>query len=242
MSWFGIRTSLSLLFALAALLAGCSGGTTHDACGVVLAIEGSVTIAEKGASARVVEPGSSFCAGAVLHTSASSSAQIACLANTLVQLLAETDFEIDRLTLRRDGNETADEVEARAVRCRLPAGLIYLSHLRPWGSSDLTIITPHGTLITNSDCLVRVQVDNRRIRITSARGTCSFQPASGQPAVAVETGFLYQWPSPEPAPVIAANEADGQREIAELIDAEKRLNALAITQRSAPPPWRRGGR
>ena len=222
------------------LLTGCSGSTTHDTCGLVLSVDGSLTIAEQRVPARAVGPGSAFCAGAVLRTSASSSAQVACLANTLVQLLAETDFELDRLTLRRDGNETADEVEARKISCRFPAGLIYLSHFRPWGSSDLTIATPHGTLTASSDCLVRVRVDDRMIRITSARGVCGFRPANGLPAVAVEAGFLYQWPSAEPAPVIAANEAEGQREIAELITAHERLTTLARTLKSAPPPWRSG--
>ena len=239
MPWFGIRAFSSFLFALGVLLTSCSGGTTHDACGLVLAVDGSLTIADQRGPANPVGPGSGFCAGAVLHTSASASAQIACFANTLVHLLGETDFELDRLTLRRDGNETADEVEGRKIHCRLPAGLIYLSHLRPWGSSELIIVTPHGTLTASSDCLIRVRVDDRRIRITSARGNCSFQPASGQSAVAVEAGFLCEWPSAEPGPVIAANEAAGQQEIAELIAAEQRLNALAVTLRSAPPPWAR---
>jgi hypothetical protein len=226
-----------LSFAIGILLNGCIGGTSHDVCGIVLAANGSVTIAEEHAPARAVDPGSTFCAGTILRTSVTSSAQIACVASTRIQLSAETELELNRLTLRKDGNETGDEVDARQIRCRLPTGLVYVSHQRPWGSAELTIVTPHGTFTANSDCLVRMQVNSQAVRITSARGTSGFQPGDGQPAVEVKAGFICEWPSSQPEPVVAANDAAGQQEIAELFAAEERLNALATARRSAPPPW-----
>jgi hypothetical protein len=234
---FGIRVSTPFLPALSLLITGCVGGTSHDVCGVVLAVNGSVAIAEARAPARAARPGSAFCAGAVLRTSANSSAQIACPASTGIQLSEETELELQRLVLTKDGNETGDEVEARQLHCRLASGLIYLSHHRPWGSAELTIVTPYGTLTANSDCLLRLKVDDKKIRITSARGTSAFQPADGQPAREVAAGFILEWPSPDPAPMAAANDAAGQQEIAQLFAAEERLNALAIARRLAPPPW-----
>jgi hypothetical protein len=234
---FEIRISSPFLPALGLLLTGCIGGTSHDVCGLVLAVNGSVTIAEAHAPARRVDSGSAFCPGSILRTSVTSSAQIACPESTRIQLSEETELELDRLTLRKDGNETGDEVEARQIHCRLPTGLIYLSHQRPWGSAELTIVTPHGTLTANSDCLIRVRVNNKTVRITSAGGTSTFQPADGQPAREVTAGFVCEWPSSEPAPVAAANDAAGQQEIAALFSAEERFNALTLARRSAPPPW-----
>lgn len=210
---------------------------THEVCGIVLAAAGSVTSEQRAGQSRPVDLDSKLCAGAIIRTSSASTAQIACLSNTLVQLSENTALEIDSVTLRKDGNETEDEMEARAVRCRLLNGAIHISHRGAEGVVDFIADTPQGTLRAKFNCMIRLAADRQKTRITCASGGVTFQPADGHPAFSVEAGFVFEWPSVSPTVVAAAESVAGQQEVLDALDVEQRLAALAKTRRAAMP-WK----
>jgi hypothetical protein len=228
--------SLSLIV-LELLLAGCSGSTTHEVCGIVLATEGSVTIEQRNGPLQPLDLNSKLCAGTVIQTSSTSTAQIACLSNALVQLSEKTALEIESVTLRKDGNETEDEIEARAVKGRLRTGAIHISHRGAEGVAEFVAATPHGILTAKFNCMVRVAVEGKTTRITCASGSVTFEPADGHPAFAVEGGFVSEWPCPAPVVVAAAESAAGQQEVIQALEVEQRLGALAKSRR-AVMPWK----
>jgi hypothetical protein len=231
-AWF-----LSLIIILELLLAGCSGSITHEVCGTVLSAEGSVTNEQRSGPSRPLDLNSKLCAGTIIRTSSASTARIACLSNALVQLSEKTALEIDSLTLRKDGNETEDEMEARAVKCRLLTGAVHISHRGSEGVAEFVAATPHGILTAKFNCMVRLAVDGKTTRITCASGDVTFQPADGHPAFLVKAGFVSEWPSDAPAVVAAADSAAYQQELVEALDVEQRLGALAKDRRSAMP-WK----
>ena len=139
------------------------------------------------------------------------------------------------MTLRKDGNETEDEMEARTVKCRLLTGAIHISHRGAEGVAEFVAATPHGILTAKFNCMVRLAVDGKTTRITCASGGVTFQPADGHPAFAVEAGFVSEWPSSASIVVPAAESAAGQQEVVEALDVEQRLVSLAKDRRAALP-------
>jgi hypothetical protein len=218
------------------LLAGCTGNTTHQVCAVVLAVEGSVTADGQ----RVVAPSGTdrsvpACPGTILRTSADSKAQIACLSNTLVDLSENSTVEIVDLTLRKDGNETEDEMEARSVRCRFVTGTMTIAYKGAEGVSEFIAATPHGTLVAKFSCVVRLAVDNQTTRITCASGMVSFEPSNGRPAIWVEAGFVAESPARGTTIVPAAETAAGQQDVASALEVERQLATLAMARRATLP-------
>ena len=177
--------------AVSLLLTGCTGNTTHQVCAVVLAVEGAVTAdGQRVVALSGTDPGPPVCPGTIIHTSTDSSAQIACLTNALVHLSENSTVEIANLNLRKDGNETEDEMEARTVRCRLATGTITIAYQGAEGVSEFIAVTPHGTLIAKFSCVVRLVVTNEAVRVACASGMVTFEPSNAGPPVLVEAGFV----------------------------------------------------
>jgi hypothetical protein len=234
----GSRTRWTRIAALALLLAGCTGNTTHQVCAIVLAAEGSVTAdGQRVASPSGTDSGSPLCPGTVVRTSADSSAQIACLSNSLVHLSENSTVEIGRMTLRKDGHETEDEMEARSVGCRLAIGTITIAYQGAEGVSEFTAVTPHGTLTAKYSSVVRLVVDNQTARITCASGMISFAPSNGRAPVLVEAGFVAESSARGTTLAPAATTAAGQQEVANALDIERQLAALALSRRETLP-WK----
>ena len=234
----GRRTRWARIAAVCLLLAGCTGNTTHQVCAIVLAAEGSVTADGQ----RIVAPpgttgGSPLCPGTIIRTSENSSVQIACLSNTLMHLFENSTVEIDRLTLRKDGNETDDEMEARSARCRLATGTMTIAYQGAEGISEFIAITRHGTLTAKFSSVIHLAVDNELARITCASGMVSFEPSNGRPAVLVEAGFVAESTARGTTMVPAATTAEGQQAISNALVVEKQLAALAMSRRETLP-WK----
>jgi hypothetical protein len=213
------------------LMAGCGGATTHEVCGSVLETRGSV---EQMPAGQPVGPGSTLCRGTTIRTGSDASADVALLANALVHLLPQTSLEVTSLTLRKDGNETDDDIEARAVNCRLSSGSILISHRGAEGVAEFAATTPHGTVIGKFSCLALIAVDAQRTRITCANGMMTFLPGGYGASVEVAPGFSLDWPSASVA-VRAAESSRGQEEIAQGFELESRLEALLKTRAFSAP-------
>jgi hypothetical protein len=232
----GDRNRWAQVIAVSLLLAGCTGNTTHEVCAIVLAAEGSVTADDQ----RIVAPhrtngGSPLCPGTIIRTSANSSAKIACLSNTLIHLFENSTVEIDRLTLRKDGNETDDEMEARSAHCRLAMGTMTIAYQGAEGVSEFIAVTPHGTVTAKFSSVIRLEVDNQVTRITCASGMVSFEPSNGHPPVLVEAGFVAESTASETTMVPATTTAKAQQAISNALDVERQLAALAISRRETLP-------
>lgn len=232
-----IKTRAAALSMLAFpwLMAGCGGAVTHEVCGSFLETHGSVELAFAGDSAgQPVGPDSTLCRGTTIRTGADATADVALLANALVHLLPQTSLEVTGLTLRKDGNETDDDIEARATKCRLASGSILLSHRGGEGVAELAATTPHGTVIAKFSCLAFIAVDAQRTRITCANGTMTFLPVGDGAAVQVAAGFSLDWPSASVA-VRAAESSRSQDEITQAFELESRLEALLKTRAFSAP-------
>ena len=224
--------------ALAGFFAGCAGPVSKEVCGLVLATQGPVEISGQPAGPfRPADVRSLLCARTVVRTPAGSSAQLACLPNALIHLSQQSVFEINSLTLTKDGNETDEEVQERAVRCRLVVGAIDFSHRGAEGVAEFILSTTHGDLNAKFNCVAHVVVDDRKIRITCASGMLTFSPARGGKPVTVEAGFVSEWPSQEPAVPIAAKTASEQQTLIGAFDAAQQLESLA-KERGAMVPWK----
>lgn len=225
------------IVAASLLLAGCSGNTTHQVCGVVVAAEGAVTI--DGQPVFVPEGtsrGSQLCPGTILRTSTASTAQIACLSNTLLELAEKSTLKMDSLSLWKDGNETEDEIEARSMRCHFSAGTLTIAYHGAEGVSEFIAVTPHGILTAKFSCVARLVVDDQTTHISCANGTVVFEPSDGRPGIPVEAGFIAESSARETAIKPAAATAAGQQEITRSLEIERRLATSALARR-ATLPW-----
>jgi len=239
--WANVITGRGFVLSVLAvgfLLNGCGGAITHEVCATVLATEGSVEIDGQRASLPdSVKTRLDLCAGTIVRTSSGAQVQIACLPNALVHLSENSALKIESVTLRKDGNETDDEMEARAVRCRLMTGAMDLSHRGTEGVAELIASTPHGKLIAKFNCVVRVAVDEKKTRITCASGMVTFVPANGDAGVTVEGGFVTEWPSSTPMVAAPAENTSDQQALVDAFERAQRLEAL-LKARGASFPWK----
>ena len=215
---------IAAILALGFLLNGCGGAITHEVCGTVLSTDGPIEINGHPAGSPNSLP--DLCAGTIIHTSSGGKIEIACLANALIHLSEDTTLEIESITLRKDGNETDDEIEARAARCRLKSGVIDLSHQGTEGVAEFIASTPHGRLIAKFNSVARIAVDDKKTRILCASGTVSFVPVNQGAPVIVEAGFVAECTPSTAAVAAAAGNASDQHALIDLFDRAQRLESL----------------
>jgi hypothetical protein len=221
------------ILALGFLLNGCGGAITHEVCGTVLSTDGPVEINGHAAGSPNSLP--DLCAGAIIRTSSGAKIEIACLPNALLHLSENATLEIESITLRKDGNETDDEIEARAARCRLKSGVMDLSHQGTEGVAEFIASTPHGRLIAKFNSVARVAVDDKKTRILCASGTVTFVPTNGGAPVIVEAGFVAECPSTRPTVAAAAGNASDQQALIDLFDRAQRLESLLKSRGASFP-------
>jgi len=203
------------------------GATTHEVCGTVLDAEGVVELSEHaGGAFHAIDRHSTLCAGANIRSSAGSAAEVSCFPNALIHLSEKTTLEIETLTIRKDGNETDDQVENRSARCRLVMGTIDFSHQGTEGVAEFIVSTPQGKVIAKMNCVARIRVDDKKLRVTCANGMVNLLPADGSPAQTVEAGFVAEWPNKAPIVIAAADSSSGQHDVTEAFDAGQRLDAM----------------
>jgi hypothetical protein len=233
-NWSSILSALALAF----VLSSCGGATTHEVCARLLAFEGRVEINGQQIDLdQAVNSHRVLCAGTTVRTSAASTVQLACLPNALVHLSENSIFEINSLSLSKDGNETDEEVQERGVRCRLAAGAMDFIHRGTEGVAEFIISTPQGNLDAKFNCLATVAVNDRKTRITCATGMVTFVPSDGSAAITVEAGFVAEWPSQRPVAVAAAKDASDQQTVMRAFDMGGRLESL-LKARGPLIPWR----
>ena len=129
-----------------------------------------------------------------------------------------------------------NDIRERTVRLLLLGGTMRVSFtLIPQSRSDLTIRTPHGELNADSDCILLADVDNRRTRVTCVQGIVTMRV--GQSDFSIEAGYFQEFPSTDPSPGVAADDAQAQRDMMSMIQTEDELQALARRQRLSKPAF-----
>ena len=117
---------LALCFCV--LANGCSKGITRSTLAVVFSVRGNVVFGDAERNDfQTVTPKSKIHAGDVVRTSDGASINLALIAGAFVQLAGNSEIKIEKLTLTKDGNDTAEHVLDRRAWIRLNRGGIVCS-------------------------------------------------------------------------------------------------------------------
>ena len=235
-SWLNCFVAI-LYCGIAFSFSACEANVTRRALATVLSVDGKAEVRQKGHSEfTAITPSTLLQIGALVRIGAGGTLNVALLPNTLANLSENTEVQIDDLTLTKDGNAMRNDVRSRTVRLLLLSGTIRVTFSRiPESQSDFTVRTSHGELTANSDCIVLVNIDNRRTRVTCAYGTVTTR--IWQTNFPIEAGYFQEFPSTELSPRAAADDAQAQRDVTSMIETENELENLARRQRLSKPDF-----
>ena len=213
---------LALCFCL--LGNGCSKGITRSTVAIVFSVRGNVVFgnAERNDFQPVIFK-SRIQAGDIVRTSDGASINLALIAGAFVQLAGNSEIKIEKLTLTKDGNDTAERMLDRRAWIRLNRGRIVCSFRQSKKTaSEFGITTGQMTLRPNSDCLFSVWTDGTTSRATCGRGEVSAS-ADAQPPLKIAAGYFSQWPTASKEPIAASADARAQMDITTALDVEPEL-------------------
>ena len=164
----------------------------------VLAVRGQPTFAsDQRAQFRAVTAESTFGRGAILQTRPKSELDLILVPGIFARLLADSELQIDRLELVKDGDETQGGIINRTARIRLLRGrlVVFCEDVDTTRTqSRLVIETAHIGLTANAATLLRVETTDTETRVVSALGMVYPSPAPSKDAV-VPTGYFQLFPA-----------------------------------------------
>ena len=205
-----------------ALLSGCWQGISRQVVATVLSMRGELLCRQPGqADFQPFGSGTKPGVGSVLRTSGDGWVNLALIPGTLVQVAPNSELEIEKLRLTKDGNDTRDEMRDRVVEIRLNRGIIdVLFQLRDKSTAQMSIATNHVTVMAKPSCLFRIQADELTTRVTSVHGKV-YSTQAGP----ISPGYFQEWPS-SGGMVAAADYPRGQTDMTAILLAERELRAL----------------
>ena len=219
----------ALICALA--LCGCWEGIGREVLATVLSTRGKVVSFSKGSpNFRPVTSRTNLSAGSSLRTSSEAQINLMLVPGALAQISADSELNIEELTLTKDGNETGDAMHERIARIELRRGGIVVLFE---GAARFTIATRAATINVLPSCLLRLDVDEGGTRATCVRGKFYATPQNGQ-IVAVDAGYFREWPS-ERGAVSTAEDRRGQTDTTATLETARELQELAVAQRDRLP-------
>ncbi|HEY0725264.1 MAG TPA: hypothetical protein VGD41_14930, partial [Pyrinomonadaceae bacterium] len=140
-----------------------------------------------------------------------------------IQLSENSEIKIEDLTLRKDGNDTAERVLDRRGWIRLNRGrIVTLFRQSDRTASDFGVRTAQVMLRPESDCLFSVWTDGTTSRATCVRGEVSAH-ADPQPPLKIAAGYFSQWPTASKEPIVASADANAQIDIKTALGVEPEL-------------------
>jgi len=218
--------SFSSVLALCVCLLGngCSKGITRSTVAFVLLVRGDVVFgnAERN-DFRPVTSKSKIHVGDIVRTSDGASINLALIPGAFVQLSGNSEIKIEKLTLTKDGNDTAEHMLDRGAWIRLNRGRIVCSFSQSdKTASEFGITTGQITLRPDSDCLFSVWTDGTMSRATCGRGEVSAS-ADVQPPLKIAAGYFFQKPTASKEPIAASSDARAQMDITTALNAEREL-------------------
>jgi hypothetical protein len=218
--------SFSSVLALCVCLLGngCSKGITRSTVAFVLLVRGDVVFgnAERN-DFQPVTSKSKIHVGDIVRTSDGASINLALIPGAFVQLSGNSEIKIEKLTLTKDGNDTAEHILDRGAWIRLNRGRIVCSFSQSdKTASEFGITTGQITLRPDSDCLFSVWTDGTTSRATCGRGEVSAS-ADVQPPLKIAAGYFSQRPTASKEPIAASSDARAQMDITIALNAEREL-------------------
>jgi hypothetical protein len=217
-------------------LSGCWQGVSRNVMATVLSGDGEVDSSTEGQNGfRAIRPGTKLRVGNVARTSKDAKLNIALLPGALVQLSNSSEIKIQALQISKDGNETADGMRSRVVRVQLNRGkIIALFQRSNESATQFTISTRQATISSDQNCLFQIQVEDTKTRLTCARGKVSASQGDHQMSV-IEAGYFQEWPSNGSAAMSTADDARGQIDVTDALEAERELRQLQPEQQARRP-------
>ena len=203
---------------------GCSKGITRSTVAFVLLVRGDVVFgnAERN-DFQPVTSKSKIHVGDIVRTSDGASINLALIPGAFVQLSGNSEIKIEKLTLTKDGNDTAEHMLDRGAWIRLNRGRIVCSFSQSdKTASEFAITTGQITLRPDSDCLFSVWTDGTTSRVTCGRGEVSAS-ADVQPPLKIAAGYFFQKPTASKEPMAASSDARAQMDITTALNAEREL-------------------
>ena len=222
--------SFSSVLALCVCLSGngCSKGITRSTVAFVLLVRGDAVFgnAERN-DFQPVTSKSKIRVGDIVRTSDGASINLALIPGAFVQLSGNSEIKIEKLTLTKDGNDTAEHILDREAWIRLNRGRIVCSFSQSdKTASEFGITTGQITLRPDSDCLFSVWTDGTTSRATCGRGEVSAS-ADVQPPLKIAAGYFSQRPTASKEPIAASSDARAQMDITIALNAERELTDQA---------------
>ena len=215
---------------------GCWEGTSREVSATVLSLEGPASISvDGGRTFSELRLTQNLASHAVLRTSAGSNLSLALLPNCLVHLEPNSSLEIVRLALRKDGNETGDDMQERLAEAKLIDGRVLISHV--WGETRarLAVSTGNGEVSTPSNAVFWIELANGTTRVTCATGWVEFRPIGADKATRVPPGSIGQWPSVNGNITAADADPRGQDAVQQAPGLDQKLRDLAAQKRNVLP-------
>jgi hypothetical protein len=215
---------------------GCSEDVTRGTAATVLSVKGDVVfgMAEQN-NFQPVTRESRIHDGCIVRTSERALLDLGLTAAALAQMSSNSEIKIEELRISKDGNQTRGGMRSRSARIQLSRGKItVLFSGRDKSRSQFVISTPGVTVTVDSDCLFRVQRDDRTTRATCAQGKV-YAATGGQPPVAIGAGYFQQWPSTRPESVAATEDGAAETDIMDSLEIENELRELDAGWRDRRP-------
>ncbi|PYK39237.1 MAG: hypothetical protein DME60_09945 [Verrucomicrobia bacterium] len=229
--------TLTFLLALCCGLAnGCSEGVTRRTVPAVLSVKGDVVfgMVEQNKFQPVTRE-SRIQEGSIVRTSDGALLDLGLIAPALAQMSSNSEIKVEELRISKDGNQTRGGMRGRSARIQLSRGKItVLVSGRDQNRTQFAISTPAVRVTLDSDCLFRVQRDDRTTRVTCVRGKV-YAAAAAQPPIAIGAGYFQRWPSTRPEPVAATEDAAAQIDITDSLGIENELLELDAGGRDRRP-------
>ena len=221
------------VFAITSTLAlgGCWEGVTREILATLLSVHGEVVdLSNTSGDRHTIDSASRLGAGSILATSSDARADLMLIPGALIRLLGESEFKIEQLELTKDGNETGDAMRERVARVELErGGIIVLFE----GFAKFTIDTPKVTINVLPSCLLRVDVDPNRTRVTCVRGKVSVAAKNGE-MTTVDGGSFREWPS-KGVTISLAEDSQAQKDTAAALQVARELQELEAAHRDQLP-------
>jgi hypothetical protein len=220
---------IAVSIAVCSLLAnGCSKSISRATAATVFSVKGKVVFgnAEQN-DFQPVTLKSRIHDGDTVRSSDGASVDLALIPGALAQLSGDSEIRIEELRIAKDGNETADGMRVRSARVRLSRGkIIVLCSPSDRSTSQFVIKAGQLTIKPESDCLFCIRTDGTTTRVTCAKGNIN-GAAGAQPPMTIAAGYFRQWPTERTEPRPAADDATGQIDITESLEAGERLQEEA---------------
>jgi hypothetical protein len=218
-------------FLSALSLGGCWEGMTRNVLATVLSAHGEIVVFTDGAStSQAVNEQSKLRAGCHLRTSNDAKLDLQLIPGALAEISGDSELKIDQLTITKDGNETGDGIRDRVARVSIPHGHIVVLFD---GFAHFIIETPQISVAILPDCLIRLDVDQNRTRLTCVRGKVQVAAKNADP-VNVDGGNYREWPS-EKGAIRVTEDEKAQKDVAAGLQTARELQELAAAQRDKLP-------